>query len=135
MSEVIHRSRIKIVKEKGPTRKAMIEGFFETCRAKGLNGKQGVLIPESNIKNLMLKHELVASIELGKFHIYPVKTIDEGIEVLTGIKAGKRRKDGSFEPNSINDCVQKSLVSLAGKLRDFGKTNEGVAISKKRNAD
>jgi lon-related putative ATP-dependent protease len=105
-----------------------IEGFFETCRAKGLNGKQGVLIPESNIKNLMLKDKLVASIKSGKFHIYPVKTINEGIEVLTGIKAGKRLKQGSFEPDSINDRVQKSLISLASKLKAFGKTEEGAAI-------
>jgi len=99
-----------------------IEGFFEICRAKGLNGKQGVLIPESNVKNLMLKDEMLPAIQSGKFHIYPVKTIDEGIEVLTGIKAGKRLKSGKFEPDSINDRVQKSLISMAGKLRDFGKS-------------
>jgi len=101
-----------------------VEGFFEVCRAKGLNGEQGVLIPASNVRNLMLKEEVAAAVKDGKFHIYPVSTIDQGIEVLTGVKAGKRRKDGSFAPGSINDRVQKRLTSLAEKLRDFTKGEE-----------
>ncbi len=101
-----------------------IEGFFEVCRTKGLNGSQGVLVPASNVKNLMLKEEVVAAVEQGKFHIYPVGTIDEGIEVLTGVKAGKHLKDGSFEQDSINDKVQKRLVTLAERLRDFTKGEE-----------
>ena len=100
-----------------------VEGFFEACQTKGLSGKQGVLIPAANVRNLMLKEE-VAAVEEGKFHIYPVSTIDEGIEVLTGLKAGKRRKDSSFEPNSINDRVQKRLTFLAERLRDFTKGEE-----------
>jgi len=72
----------------------------------------------------MLKEEVAAAVEEGKFHIYPVSTIDEGIEVLTGLKAGKRRKDSSFEPNSINDRVQKRLTFLAERLRDFTKGEE-----------
>jgi len=98
-----------------------IEGFFEVCRAKGLNGKQGVLIPASNVRNLMLKEEIVEAIKTKKFHIYPVSTIDEGIEVLTGVKAGQRLEDGSFEPGSINDKVQKQLTALAERLREFAK--------------
>jgi predicted ATP-dependent protease len=101
-----------------------IEGFFEVCRAKGLNGEQGVLIPAANARNLMLKEEVVAAVKEGKFHIYPVSTIDQGIEVLTGVRAGRRRKDGSFEPGSINGRVQKRLASLAEKLRDFTKGEE-----------
>jgi lon-related putative ATP-dependent protease len=101
-----------------------VEGFFEICRAKGLSGKQGVLIPAANVRNLMLKEEVVVVVEEGKFHIYPVSTIDEGIEVLTELKAGKRRKDGSFEPDSINDRVQKRLTALAERLRDFTKGEE-----------
>jgi lon-related putative ATP-dependent protease len=101
-----------------------VEGFFEACQTKGLSGKQGVLIPAANVRNLMLKEEVAAAVEEGKFHIYPVSTIDEGIEVLTGLKAGKRRKDGSFEPNSINDRVQKRLTFLAERLRDFTKGEE-----------
>jgi len=101
-----------------------IEGFFEVCRSKGLNGEQGILIPAANVRNLMLKEEVVAAVKEGKFHIYPVSTIDQGIEVLTGVKAGKRRKDGSFAPDSINDRVQKRLTSLAERLRDFTKGEE-----------
>jgi predicted ATP-dependent protease len=101
-----------------------IEGYFEICQAAGLNGKQGVMVPVSNIKNLMLKEQVTEAVKRGKFHIYPVRTVDEGIEVLTGVKAGSRRKDGSFEPDSINDRVQKRLISMAEKLRDFGKTEE-----------
>jgi len=101
-----------------------IEGFFEVCRAKGLNGKQGVLIPVSNARNLMLKQEVVEAVKAGNFHIYPISTIDEGIEVLTGVNAGKRLEDGSFEPNYINDRVQKHLATLAERLRDFTKGEE-----------
>ena len=101
-----------------------VEGFFEVCRAKGLNGKQGVLIPASNVRNLMLKEEVVEAVEAGNFHIYPVDTIDEGIEVLTGLKAGQRLEGGSFEPDSINDRVQKRLANLAEKLRDFTRGEE-----------
>jgi len=101
-----------------------IEGFFEVCRAKGLTGKQGVIIPASNVRNLMLKEEVVAAIRAGDFHIYPVSTVDEGIEVLTGLDAGKRLEDGSFELDSINDSVQKRLVTLAERLRDFTKGEE-----------
>jgi len=101
-----------------------IEGFFEVCRVKGLNGKQGVLIPASNVGNLMLKEEVVEAVKAGNFHIYPVNTTDEGIEVLTGLKAGQRMDDGSFEPDSINDRVQKRLASLAERLRDFTKGEE-----------
>jgi len=101
-----------------------IEGYFEVCRAKGLTGKQGVLIPASNVKNLMLKESVVEAVAAGRFHIYPVSTIDEGIEVLTGMKAGKLRASGRFEPKSINDRVQKRLTALAEKLREFGKGPE-----------
>jgi len=101
-----------------------IEGFFEICRAKGLNGKQGVLMPASNVRNLMLKEEVVEAVEAGNFHIYPVSTIDEGIEVLTGLKAGQCLEDGSFEPDSVNDRVQKRLATLAETLRDFTRGEE-----------
>ena len=101
-----------------------IEGFFEVCQAKGLNGQQGVLIPLSNVGNLMLKEEVVEAIRAGKFHVYPVESIDEGMEVLTGLKAGSRLEDGGFEPDSLNDRIQKRLASLAEKLRDFTKGEE-----------
>jgi lon-related putative ATP-dependent protease len=101
-----------------------IEGFFEICRNRGLNGHQGVLIPASNIRNLMLKDAIADAIREGTFHVYPVSTIDEGIEVLTGESAGKRLDDGNFESGSINDLVQKRLINLAEKLRDFSKGEE-----------
>jgi len=101
-----------------------IEGFFEVCKARGLKGKEGVIIPKSNVRNLMLKEEVVEAIKAGKFHIYPVGTIDEGIEVLTGRKVGQRLADGSFEPGSVNDRVQRRLTALAERLRDFTKGEE-----------
>lgn len=96
-----------------------IEGFFEICKIKGLNRKQGVMIPESNVQNLMLKEEIVEAVKTGKFHIYSAKTIDEGIEVLTGIKAGKKQNDGTFPKDTINYLVDKKLRTMAEKLREF----------------
>jgi lon-related putative ATP-dependent protease len=96
-----------------------IEGFFEVCKAKGFTGKQGVMVPESNVQNLMLKEEVVKAVKDGKFHIFSVKTIDEGIEVLTGVKAGERRKDGSFEEGTVNYKVDKRLREMAEKLKEF----------------
>ena len=96
-----------------------IEGFFEVCKAKGLTGQQGVMIPESNVQNLMLKEEILDVVEEGKFHIYAVGTIDQGIEILTGIKAGVRRKDGAFEKETVNERVDERLREMAQKLREF----------------
>ncbi len=96
-----------------------IEGFFEVCKAKGFTGEQGVLVPESNVQNLMLKEEVVEAVRQGKFHIYPVKNIDQGIEVLTRAKSGARRPDGTFEEETINYRVDKSLKAMAEKLREF----------------
>jgi lon-related putative ATP-dependent protease len=96
-----------------------IEGFFEVCKAKGFTGKQGVMIPESNTQNLMLKEEIVEAAKEGKFRIYPIKTIDEGIEVLTGVTAGERQKDGNFEEGTVNYKVDKRLRQMAEKLREF----------------
>jgi len=96
-----------------------VEGFFEVCKAKGLTGQQGVLIPESNVQNLMLKEEVVEAVRAGKFHIHPVKTIDQGIEILTGTKAGVRRLNGTFEEGTINYQVDKHLREMAEKLKEF----------------
>ncbi len=86
-----------------------IEGFFDICRLRGLTGKQGVLIPKTNVVNLMLRQDVVDACKEGKFHIYPVSTIDEGIEILTGVPAGKRDADGKYPENSINGKVQERL--------------------------
>lgn len=96
-----------------------IEGFFEVCKVKGLTGKQGVIIPESNVKNLMLKEEVVEAVKEEKFHIWPVKAIDEGIEILTEAKAGQRRQDGTFEAATVNYLVDKRLRELAETMREF----------------
>jgi len=96
-----------------------IEGFFEVCKAKGLSGQQGVIVPESNVQNLMLKEEVVEAVKARKFHIYSVKTIDEGIEILTGVKAGKRQSDGSFEENTVNYLVDRRLKEMAERLKEF----------------
>lgn len=96
-----------------------IEGFFEVCKAKGFTGKQGVMIPESNTQNLMLKEEIVQAVKDGKFRIYAVKTIDEGLEVLTGVKAGAREKGNGFEKETVNDRADRRLREMAEKLKEF----------------
>jgi len=111
-----------------------IEGYFEVCKAKGLTGNQGVMIPESNVQNLMLKEEVVEAVENGKFHLYRVKTIDEGIEVLTGVKAGEKRQDGKFEEGTINYKVDKRLNEMAEKLREFAPNGGGKKREEKNNA-
>jgi lon-related putative ATP-dependent protease len=96
-----------------------IEGFFEVCKARGFTSNQGVMIPESNVQNLMLKEEIVDAVKIGRFHIYAVKTIDEGMEMLTGVKAGGRREDGTFEDGTVNYKVDKHLKEMAEKLKEF----------------
>ncbi len=96
-----------------------IEGFFEVCKAKGLTSEQGVMIPESNVQNLMLKEEVLDAVKAGQFSIYSVKSIDEGIEVLTGTKAGQRRADGTYEEGTVNFLVDKQLREMADKLKEY----------------
>ncbi|MEJ2033074.1 MAG: ATP-binding protein [Deltaproteobacteria bacterium] len=98
-----------------------IEGFFEVCRAKGLTGSQGVMIPAANCTHLMLREHVVAAVAEGKFHIYPVATIDEGITLLTGTEAGERQDDGSYPEGTINSLVQGRIRELAEKAKAFGK--------------
>ncbi len=90
-----------------------IHGWFNTCKIMGLTGKQGALIPEANVRNLMLDDDVVEAVTEGQFHIYPVSHIDEGIELLTGIPAGAPEKDGTFPVGSINYRVQKQLENLS----------------------
>jgi lon-related putative ATP-dependent protease len=97
-----------------------IEGFFEVCRARRLTGEQGVLIPASNVKHLMLHHDVVEAVAAGRFRIYPVETIDQGIEVLTGIPAGERDATGHFPQGSINQRVEARLMALADARQAFG---------------
>jgi lon-related putative ATP-dependent protease len=96
-----------------------IEGHFDVCKARRLTGTQGVLIPHQNADELMLKREVVKAVEAGRFHIYAIKTIDEGIEILTGVKAGVRKKDGEFEEETINYLVDRKLKKLAESWRAY----------------
>ncbi len=90
-----------------------IEGFFDLCKFRGLTGDHGVMIPESNVKNLMLREDVVEAIKEGKFHIYSVGTIDEGIEVLTGVEAGEPDAEGNYPEGSVNQLVQSRLDEMA----------------------
>lgn len=94
-----------------------IEGFYDVCKAKGLTGDQGVLIPQQNVKNLMLREEVVEAVRNGQFHIYPVATVDEGIEILTGVPAGKRDADGKFPEDTIHGRVARRLEEIRESLK------------------
>ncbi len=90
-----------------------IEGFFQICKIRGLDGSHGVMIPVQNVNNLQLSDDVVDAVKHGKFHIYAVSTIEEGIEVLTGVPAGKKNKDGTFPPGTINNLVYEKLKKFA----------------------
>lgn len=101
-----------------------IEGFFELCKARGLTGDQGVLIPAANVKHLMLHPEIVEAVKQKQFHIYPINHVDEGIAILTGVNAGKRNANGKFPKNSVNGRVEQRLVQFAEQSRAF-HANDG----------
>ena len=110
-----------------------IEGFFDVCKAKGLTGKQGVMIPHLNIDDLMLRKDVVGAVKEGKFHVYPVKTIDQGIEILTGVEAGERLEEGLFKGETVNGLVDKKLRELGMKIKEFeGGGEEGKEEKKKK---
>jgi lon-related putative ATP-dependent protease len=96
-----------------------IEGYFEVCRLHGLTGRQGVMIPQSNVQNLMLKEEVLEAMKAKKFHIWSVATINDGIEHLTGVAAGAKMDDGSYPRDSINDLVQRRLSDMADRVKEF----------------
>jgi lon-related putative ATP-dependent protease len=98
-----------------------IEGFYDVCKLKGFTGSQGVLIPAENVEDLMLRDEVIDAVAKKKFHIYPVATIEQGIEILTGVRAGKRGKTGKFEPGSVFAVVDSRLREMADTLRRFEK--------------
>lgn len=103
-----------------------VEGFFESCNAKGLTGTQGVLIPRANVEHLMLKEEVVSAVKEGRFRVLPVETIDHGIEILTGVKAGRRGADGNFERGSVNNLVEDQLRKFANVRRAFARASENA---------
>jgi ATP-dependent Lon protease len=99
-----------------------IEGFFDCCRHKGLDGQQGVMIPASNVKDLMLRKDVVEAVKDGRFRVYAVKNIDQGIEILTGEKSGDKLPDGGYPEGSINFMVDRKLNELAEGIKQFGET-------------
>ncbi|TDI90703.1 MAG: ATP-binding protein [Candidatus Dadabacteria bacterium] len=100
-----------------------VEGFFEVCKAKGITGEQGVIIPYQNVKNLMLKKEVVQAIKDKKFHIYPAESVNQVIELLTGKEAGSRGSTGKFKTGTVNYLVDKKLREFAEDYRKFGRQN------------
>ncbi len=96
-----------------------IEGFFDVCKDRGLTGMQGVMIPEKNIPDLMLREDVLQAVKRGKFRIYAVKTIDQGIEILTGVRAGNKREDGSFSPGTVFGSVDDKLRFYAEQWKKF----------------
>ena len=104
-----------------------IEGFFDVCRARGLTGREGVLIPSANTRHLMLRREVIEAVAAGLFHIYAIETVDQGLEILTGLAAGTRGADGAFPARTVNQLVERRLITLAQQARAFGAVADGLA--------
>ena len=102
-----------------------IEGFFDVCKHRGFTGTQGVIIPRTNVKNLMLRDDVISAVEEGKFHIYAIDTVDDGIEILTGVKAGAADKNGKFPKGTVNYEVQKGLEHYYKCYVRFAKETHG----------
>jgi lon-related putative ATP-dependent protease len=101
-----------------------VEGFYDVCREVGLTGRQGVIIPEANVKHLMLREDVVQAVREGSFHIYAVRTIDQGIEVLTGLPAGVEQADGTYPEGTVNYLVERKLAEYAERFRETGLPSE-----------
>jgi len=102
-----------------------VEGFYAVCKAQGLDGTQGVIIPQANVKNLMLKNEVREAVQKGDFHVWSVAHVDQGIELLTGVPAGEPQADGGWPATSINSLVDKRLQEMAESARKFVTKNNG----------
>lgn len=101
-----------------------IEGFFAVCKARGLDGSQGVIIPVQNVQNLMLKEEVIEAVRAERFHVWSVAEIDEGIEILTGVPAGVRQADNTWPDGSVNALADSRLRQMSETLRHFGSAKE-----------
>jgi len=106
----------------GVTKK--IEAFFDICKYKGLTGRQGVIIPAKNTRNLMLKAEVIGAVKEGQFHLWAISTIEEGIEILTGMQAGTLQADGTYPEGTLFRKVDDRLAELGEIVRKFGKESE-----------
>jgi lon-related putative ATP-dependent protease len=112
-----------------------IEGYFDVCKMHRLTGKQGVLIPESNVKNLMLSEEVISAVKQKKFNIWAVGRIEDGIRLLTGVSAGQIHKDGTFTKDSIFAKVQAKITDFSRKSKHFGKSLDKDLKNDKENDD
>ncbi|MFH2041810.1 MAG: ATP-binding protein [Acidobacteriota bacterium] len=112
-----------------------VEGFFSVCKTRGLTGRQGVIIPHQNVQNLMLNEDVVEAVEAGTFHIYPVKTIEEGITILTGVDAGEKRKDGPYPEGTINFLVDQELERLGKSWKTFASDKKDKDNNSVKDAD
>jgi predicted ATP-dependent protease len=101
-----------------------IEGFFDVCRARGLTGDQGVLIPSSNVKHLMLRQDVVAAAAAGEFHVYPVQTVDQAIALLTGTSAGTADQRGQYPEGTINGRVAARLFDMFELRRKYSSETD-----------
>jgi len=98
-----------------------IEGFFDVCRARGLDGSQGVIIPQDNVKHLMLREDVVDAVKRDEFRVFAVRHIDAAIAILTGVDAGERGEDGDFPEGSVNGLVESQLIEYATARKSFAK--------------
>lgn len=114
-----------------------IEGFFDVCKSKGLTGAQGVIIPAQNVKDLMLKDEVVDAVKENKFHIHAVSKVEEAAEILTGVRTGKKLKNGKFESNTIFGIVEKELTLMRNRLKPLApkKNNSNSKGTKKSKSE
>jgi len=112
-----------------------IEGFFDVCKSRGFDKTHGVIIPHQNVKDLMLKDEIIGEVRNKNFSIYSIQTVDEAIELLSGIRAGKQMKNGKFQPNTVYGKVEKCLTEMKHRTRpqpqnQKDKDNNGTNTSK-----
>ncbi|MDH3612013.1 MAG: AAA family ATPase [Gammaproteobacteria bacterium] len=102
-----------------------IEGFFDLCKERGLDGSHGVIIPHDNVKHLMLREDVVEAVEQGQFNVFAVKGVDEALSILTGVEAGQRDDTGEFPEDSVNGRVEQQLIHYAGLRRTFAESSKG----------
>jgi predicted ATP-dependent protease len=101
-----------------------IEGFYNVCKTRGLDGTHGVIIPKDNVKHLMLHEEVVAAVQQGLFRVFAVQNIDEAVTILTGAEAGQRDKGGNFPQDSVNAKVEEQLISYASLRKQYAEKDE-----------
>ncbi len=105
-----------------------VEGFFQVCQARGLTGEQGVIIPHANVRNLMVRDEVIEATRAGRFHVYAVRTIDEGIELLTGVPAGVPDEHGSYPERSVNGMVARTLRAFTDSVRGLAVLQQSAGV-------